>query len=733
VPTTERPVEKIVFFGRIELRKGLDRFLSAIEIVLAGGYSDFEVIFLGSLGQNLSEAELSARIERWTCKTRLLVNYTSHDAVDLLRTENCLAVIPSRVDNSPYTVYECLENGVPFIASDVGGISELVRDEDKERVLVSGEAEEYAARLIDALNNGALPARLRFDPTQADLDLISLHGNLVEAARSSRGSTNPAAAIEASVIVYGPGEPAPPFARVLRRWLEDGVEVLWDRGPPDTQSEDAIPSFAGTRAAALNWLARSASAEHLLFCHLSVTPRVEAPAAMLTALAATRADAIVCGYQTTGEDGEAAIVPVFGGPEEFSATRNVYGARLFLVRRARFLEAGGFAVEPAMAEILEWELLNRVKASGGRIFAVPAAMASVTAPVPSPVLGDYLRGRLAAPWTESAAPALQGFMRMALHPEGNAGLAAAGDKRAAEEVAPVPEVRGMDLASLLARRSAANGGSEISSAEVWSEAAAGGGGTLSEPKTSPIRLSDPDVTWQSRSLLNAIEPGESEENEIGRQNIAADGRLLRSAETYVIRSAGDAESCDFLVADEVAETHVCRSAADAFWNIGRQIDGGGERSPDAKSFVRLDEMLAACPDAAAPVLDAVRRATELTARFYCLDAPLYADLARIVRIPAGAFVMPRRPIPMPHRAPPAPATRDFEGLLCLNDDFDGGEVYFTSLDMAVKPRRGRYIGSTATPYHERAVLRVTSGTLLMLSFVMRVGLDPRDEGRPRLY
>ena len=34
------------------------------------------------------------------------------------------------------------------------------------------------------------------------------------------------------------------------------------------------------------------------------------------------------------------------------------------------------------------------------------------------------------------------------------------------------------------------------------------------------------------------------------------------------------------------------------------------------------------------------------------------------------------------------AHRDFAGIVYLNDDYDGGELYFTGLDIAIKPKRG---------------------------------------------
>ncbi|MGH6922435.1 MAG: glycosyltransferase, partial [Propylenella sp.] len=47
VPAERRSVRKIVFFGRLEFRKGIDLFTDAIDRVLASGRHDFEVVLLG--------------------------------------------------------------------------------------------------------------------------------------------------------------------------------------------------------------------------------------------------------------------------------------------------------------------------------------------------------------------------------------------------------------------------------------------------------------------------------------------------------------------------------------------------------------------------------------------------------------------------------------------------------------------------------------------------------------
>src|SRR5262249_29976026 len=56
-------------------------------------------------------------------------------ALARLRQAGTLTVVPSLGDNSPNTVYECLEHGIPFIASAVGGIPELIALDNPATVL----------------------------------------------------------------------------------------------------------------------------------------------------------------------------------------------------------------------------------------------------------------------------------------------------------------------------------------------------------------------------------------------------------------------------------------------------------------------------------------------------------------------------------------------------------------------------------------------------------------------
>ncbi len=53
--------------------------------------------------------------------------------------------------------------------------------------------------------------------------------------------------------------------------------------------------------------------------------------------------------------------------------------------------------------------------------------------------------------------------------------------------------------------------------------------------------------------------------------------------------------------------------------------------------------------------------------------------------------------------------RSFGSIVYLNDDYEGGEIYFTGLDKIVKPKVGMLIAFTGGTHHEHAVLKVTKG------------------------
>ena len=59
--------------------------------------------------------------------------------------------MPSLIENSTMTVYEALVFDIPFLATDVGGTSELLSEESHDTCLAAPEVDALAAKLSASL------------------------------------------------------------------------------------------------------------------------------------------------------------------------------------------------------------------------------------------------------------------------------------------------------------------------------------------------------------------------------------------------------------------------------------------------------------------------------------------------------------------------------------------------------------------------------------------------------
>ena len=144
-----------------------------------------QVTFLGREG-GYAPAQVAAWLAPLARKGLRLMFRTAMDA-DEARAYLCggdrLAVMPSLRENSPCVVHECLESGIPFLASSSGGGPELARPEDRD-AFVAPQAAALAARLGSILADG-LPAPAR--PRHSPAELLHLWQTLLEEWRPRTG------------------------------------------------------------------------------------------------------------------------------------------------------------------------------------------------------------------------------------------------------------------------------------------------------------------------------------------------------------------------------------------------------------------------------------------------------------------------------------------------------------------------------------------------------------------
>jgi glycosyltransferase involved in cell wall biosynthesis len=125
--STKDPAEKvaILFIGRLVQIKGLEWLIKAVS-----GIKNITLVIAGDghLKEGLEDMASALQVE-----ARFLGRVSEPEKLKLLQEADCL-VLPSitldswRTESMPVTIIEALSMGIPIIASNVGGIPEVIKD-----------------------------------------------------------------------------------------------------------------------------------------------------------------------------------------------------------------------------------------------------------------------------------------------------------------------------------------------------------------------------------------------------------------------------------------------------------------------------------------------------------------------------------------------------------------------------------------------------------------------------
>lgn len=438
-----RRISELVFFGRLETRKGVQLFCDALDRLAARGAAPARVTFLGkeaTVAGMTGEAYVRKRAENWRWQVQLLKDYDQVKAMEYLRGEGRLAVVSSLVENSPYTVLECLGADIAFVASRVGGIPELIAAEDVETVCFDLKPDALAARLESVLLNGFKTARPSVDATATKQQWVAWHEACGRAERSKPLQAERSEWPKISLCLTTYNRPA-----FLRQALESiraltypALEVvLVDDGStqPDAIAilDEIAPEFAlrGWQivrqpnrylGAARNTGARHATSDYLLFMDDDNYAEPTEVGTLVRAMLGSGADIVCCGMNyfsgQTAPDRKAPPkgrwLPT-GGSASAGAFANCFGDANALVRRSCFEAVGGFTEDYGVTHE-DWEFHARAVLKGFRLEVVPeflfwyraneGSMIRTLAPYP-----NYARSL--RPYLDAVPPALHGLVRYA--------------------------------------------------------------------------------------------------------------------------------------------------------------------------------------------------------------------------------------------------------------------------------------------------------------------------------
>lgn len=222
-------IERIAFFGRLEERKGLRPFATALNRLEPELLRGRELEFVGAptpaWPPRQVESLLSDDVRGALTGISFATDLDQPEALERLSRPGTLAVMPSHGETFSNAVYECLERGIPFLASDAGAPRELVAEDDRARVLFEPTAEGVADALRRALSGSEAlrPARPAFAAQAA----YAAWADVVRMTPQRDAASQPPHEDEFVLLVGNDDEPGPNLEATLRHaQAASGADVV---------------------------------------------------------------------------------------------------------------------------------------------------------------------------------------------------------------------------------------------------------------------------------------------------------------------------------------------------------------------------------------------------------------------------------------------------------------------------------------------------------------------------
>ncbi|KKT40198.1 MAG: LPS glycosyltransferase [Parcubacteria group bacterium GW2011_GWA2_44_13] len=139
----------ILFVHRLSKRKGADLIPE-----IAKGFGD-DALFL-MIGDGPEFENLKLKIENSGLKNIKLLGQVPNKDITWYFHSSSIFLMPSREEGSPHVILEAMASGVPFIASDIGGVREIVPKEFERFLCPSEDVKCFQDKIKTLLANSGL-------------------------------------------------------------------------------------------------------------------------------------------------------------------------------------------------------------------------------------------------------------------------------------------------------------------------------------------------------------------------------------------------------------------------------------------------------------------------------------------------------------------------------------------------------------------------------------------------
>ena len=362
----EGPFDHLIFFGRLETRKGLHLFVSALAESDTLRNQVRKVTFLGRhsrVNDRPSEEFLAEALAAmpWL-ETEVKSDLGSLEALAWIQSQqHALVVTPSLGDNLPYGAVELHSRRIPFVSTQIGGIPEIVGERNRHQ-LAPATVDGIREVLERTCDDGRLVIDYScgYDARKANAAHVALVKKLLATPRPAAAAS--AAGVNIVVADAVSSEEVDSVRRSLHTADTDALgDVHWSTVPEWRASRRPVPS---------------------IFIDQTVTPDAALFATLLNTLRQPGVGAATTAYRV--KERERPVVIPLGHSLENGWRWNCFGGPCVAVTpdAGQLLDAA-LASEPFGF----WRAYADLACRGVRLALVPDALYEADEPAP-PVLRD---------------------------------------------------------------------------------------------------------------------------------------------------------------------------------------------------------------------------------------------------------------------------------------------------------------------------------------------------------
>lgn len=145
---TDNSRKIILYIGRLDALKGIDDLIEAF--ITLPNYSDY---FLCIVGSGPHEQFIRSKISNLRVDNASIYPAVKHEIVPLWMAASDIVVLPSYSEGLPTIIPESFAMGKPVVATNVGGITEIITDSKYGLVVTAGDITGLGGALKQALEN----------------------------------------------------------------------------------------------------------------------------------------------------------------------------------------------------------------------------------------------------------------------------------------------------------------------------------------------------------------------------------------------------------------------------------------------------------------------------------------------------------------------------------------------------------------------------------------------------